>query len=233
MSDSDSSSSSGRDSCELCNNEAATYNKCKRCKKLVCKYCLSKCPLASDGSYMDCGYIVCHACYNDSDRCSNCGSKHCQVKNGLCKICRNSKCSKCDTIDLKGSTLPCGRFECCDCKYLRLRTCTKCATVEDYLSYGLCKKCAQIRDSMCKKCGAVPKTKRDYCESCYAIVTCTNCILPKSDNKAIAHLGYCDTCFDIFELCCVCNRKIRGNSCILQQRGSCKCGDCVITARHK
>lgn len=202
--------------CDICSKRVGHYI-CENCDQPVCNSCLSKCPqhrTDSDGRRVEvdpCNYKLCKKCEKNKTPCMHCGSRHCNVKDGFCTKCTNATCGTCKSIDLRGSMHD-WKFECRKCCDIRLHILAK-----------LCVKCTKIEKIAGHK----------YCSKCLEEVSCTNCENHKSSNNFIKSFGYCDTCFEIFEKCVICNRSITGSYCQNNNKGLSKCSDCVLTKRFR
>ncbi len=255
-SESQSSDSQQGNVCDVCYSSTDDgLHTCKKCKKMCCEYCLAVCPTErrihkDDWPGHDCvatescNYKICKVCIKTEEQCKYCETKHCKVKDGMCTLCKKAKCEKCRKHTLLGSVYSCyksvnhGEYLCDKCQEEINNTCVKCKKYCDgygeYLNGRMCNGCIKELNTLCTRCKTHKKFNgSNYCEVCLNIVKCTNCNYLKSSNRYIQQLGYCDTCFKIFEKCCVCNRKVVGVSSIIVSKGNCKCGDCVLSKRHK
>lgn len=232
--------------------------RCHSCYTWTCDDCIIDCP------YYTQGCILCKNCVDDTKQCTNCGGKHCRNVDGICYTCKKKQCLTCklivrETLDMY--------YECKKCATIREETCGMLARVynrrisswsmtippagcgkagEKVNKSGLCKDCEYAQTHTCAKCKKVSpvdlvKTKcKDCYNEWYESAKCSRCNKIKSDKTYISQLGYCDTCFNIFEKCRVCCGLISFKTSVFKttppwisdKKGESKCEDCYTYNRQ-
>lgn len=190
--------------CASCNAQSpSTCNKCLPGKYLYANKCFDKCPAktyyTADMTCKDC-IADCDQC-DDSRTCKKCLSPKvlqgnaCVVEceessipiNGVCMLCKNSNCRKCDSLLDKCIECPTGKkiyngdclSKCPDRTYIRGNTCIDCVKpCENCIDNTTCTTCipnfAKYNNTCTDNCPDATVKVKDACVPCTAS-NCTKC----------------------------------------------------------